>query len=279
MDIDQIPTETYSQAREHLPPEGKFITACYTDDAVLVYQAYNDQIGNYVAKNGTFEGCPGFYSRMSWIKTNYLWMMYRSGWAAKKNQTKILGIWLRRSYFEKVLINAVPAFSYHDSIWEKKNRKVEMAKQKKNKKVVRLQWDPYHSPSGGKLTLRAIQLGLNPPFLKDPCYETSDIDDSNEDPIIKIIDMTPFVLENKFKTGMEQNDIIIPQERIYPVDEEIAYNIALYRQKEEEELEEELEEEEDISNNNNNNENEEKNNEENNDDNNNEEKKESNNEN
>jgi len=25
-------------------------------------------------------------NRMTWIKPNFLWMMYRSGWASKKNQ-------------------------------------------------------------------------------------------------------------------------------------------------------------------------------------------------
>lgn len=36
-----------------------------------------------------------------------MWMMYRSGWATKQNQTNILAIRLKRSFFEEILLHAV----------------------------------------------------------------------------------------------------------------------------------------------------------------------------
>ncbi|MFT5999906.1 MAG: hypothetical protein ACI81P_002365 [Neolewinella sp.] len=35
-------------------------------------------------------GGPAFsYQRMSWIKPNFLWMMYRCGWAKKQDQERL----------------------------------------------------------------------------------------------------------------------------------------------------------------------------------------------
>jgi hypothetical protein len=47
----------------------------------VVYQAYRPSIGAHALTHGAFGGdfC---YSRMSWIKSNFLGMMYRSGWGS-----------------------------------------------------------------------------------------------------------------------------------------------------------------------------------------------------
>ena len=47
------------------------------------------------------------YSRMSWIKTNFLWMMYRCGWATKRNQERVLAIRITRQGFEEILSKAL----------------------------------------------------------------------------------------------------------------------------------------------------------------------------
>ena len=46
---------------------------------------------------------------MSWIKPNFLWMMYRSGWGTKSNQEVTLAVRLRRSFFDSILAAAVPS--------------------------------------------------------------------------------------------------------------------------------------------------------------------------
>ena len=56
--------------------------------------------------NQTFLKCKDYSTtRMTWIKPNFLWMMYRSGWAEKKGQENILAIYL------KVIANLRSRFS------------------------------------------------------------------------------------------------------------------------------------------------------------------------
>ena len=64
------------------PKEGRHILAQFDDDTVIVYQAYRPSIGRYAAEHGAFGG-DFSYSRMSWVKPNFLWMMYRSGWGTQ----------------------------------------------------------------------------------------------------------------------------------------------------------------------------------------------------
>ena len=88
------------------------------------------------------------YSRMSWIKTNFLWMMYRCGWATgKPGQERVLAVRITREGFDHILSKALTGSD-------------EKARKLKEKTEVRLQWDPDHTPSGAPEKRRAIQLGL-----------------------------------------------------------------------------------------------------------------------
>lgn len=73
---------------------------------------------------------------MSWIKTNFLWMMYRSLWGTKIDQEVVLAIWLQRAAFEEILAAAVhssfePELYSSRSEWEKTLKRSQ----------VRLQWE------------------------------------------------------------------------------------------------------------------------------------------
>jgi hypothetical protein len=47
-------------------------------EAILVYQAFKPEIGRYAVANQRFTGCEAYSpTRMTWIKTNFLWMMFR----------------------------------------------------------------------------------------------------------------------------------------------------------------------------------------------------------
>ncbi|CAF4334814.1 unnamed protein product, partial [Rotaria sp. Silwood2] len=106
-------TELYNDAKLRWPvnkenPPGKWILASFDDESIIVYQAYNSNIAKFACENNHFTGCPGYnQQRMTWIKTNFLWMMYRSQWAASSSQEHILAIWLRRSAFDSCLAQAV----------------------------------------------------------------------------------------------------------------------------------------------------------------------------
>src|ERR1051326_6100358 len=99
---------------------------------------------------------------MSWIKPNFLWMMYRCGWASKENQERVLAIWITKKDFESILEQAV--FSSFQPTYYTSH---EQWKEALEQKEVRLQWDPDHDPYGGKLTRRAIQLGMKGKMLED----------------------------------------------------------------------------------------------------------------
>jgi hypothetical protein len=69
------------------PRQGRHILAQYDEKTVIVYQAYAPAIAEFALQHGYFGG-PFSYSRMSWIKPNFLWMMYRSGWGTKPGQER-----------------------------------------------------------------------------------------------------------------------------------------------------------------------------------------------
>jgi hypothetical protein len=145
-------TEPYRVQAARWPNAGRHILAHY-DAATVVYQAYAPSIGRFAAEHGWFGG-PFSYERMSWIKPNFLWMMYRSGWGAKQGQEITLAVHLRRDAFDAILGEAVhsahvPAVYESEVAW----------KARAARSQVRLQWDPDHGPSGGKLERRAGPVG------------------------------------------------------------------------------------------------------------------------
>jgi len=147
-------TEKYLDQLKRWPTSGKHILAQFDDDTVVVYQAYRPAIGLFAAKNQHFGGEFSF-ARMSWIKPNFLWMMYRSGWGAKDGQEVTLAVRVRRIDFDRILQLAVHS-TYLPEVYGAAERwKAEIAESE-----VRLQWDPDHDPRGVKQERRAIQLGL-----------------------------------------------------------------------------------------------------------------------
>jgi len=71
--------------------------------------AYRPTTGHFAAKHKSF-GKDFSYSRMSWVKPNFLWMMYRSGWGIKDNQEVTLALRISRAFFDSLLADAVPSF-------------------------------------------------------------------------------------------------------------------------------------------------------------------------
>ncbi|CAF1161466.1 unnamed protein product [Didymodactylos carnosus] len=214
-------TELYNDAVLHWPnnkyPPGKWILASFDEESVIVYQAYNQDIAQFACENGRFTGCPGYNEdRMTWIKTNFLWMMYRSRWATKYNQQYILAIWLRRSAFDSYLAQAV--HSSHKG-HPKKNKKD--SKTKTHGGSIRLQWDPDHHPDGQSVIgRRAIQLGLK---------KIKSFLDGRD--IIRIIDITSFVqtqYNNAVLPKKKLDQLRVPVERVYePEDEQTRHHIEL----------------------------------------------------
>lgn len=130
------------------------VRAVYDNRVIRIYQAYGDAIADAALSAGTFISPPFSMTRMTWIKTSFLWMMYRAGWGLKDaGQNRILAIDISREGFEWALENSCPT-----------RRSPEMTQEdwenSKQKFPVRIQWDPERDLLLNPLPHRAIQLGL-----------------------------------------------------------------------------------------------------------------------
>ncbi|TGL31338.1 DUF4291 domain-containing protein [Leptospira koniambonensis] len=203
--------QKYNEQRADWPNSGKHIMAQYTDDSIVVYQAFRNEIADYAVSRQHFGGTFSF-SRMSWIKPNFLWMMYRCGWASKEGQERVLAVRIKKEGFEKILARAVHS-SYSEGIY-KSREDWHFAGEKSD---VRLQWDPDHDPFGKPLARRAIQLGLRGETLRS--YAT--------DWIIEIEDITEMVRESRIYLKEDNlGQLCSPRERVYsPIDQEGSKHI------------------------------------------------------
>ncbi|MEO8611336.1 MAG: DUF4291 domain-containing protein [Chloroflexota bacterium] len=196
-------TEPYLTQNERWPQTGRHILAQFDDDSVVVYQAYRPSIGHFAAKNGYFGGSEFGLNRMSWIKPNFLWMMFRCGWSTKENQEVTVAIWLKRAAFDEILRQAVHStfapkvYDTHDE-WQSAV----------SRSAVRLQWDPDHNPSGNPVERRAIQLGLRGKVLAQYAREW----------ILHIEDISDFAHEQYAHVkNRHLNHLLTPREAVYPV--------------------------------------------------------------
>ena len=208
-----LATQPYTEQAEVWPRAGRHILAHFDEESVIVYQAYRPAIGRYAAEHGRFGG-EYSYTRMSWVKPNFLWMMYRSGWGTKEGQEVVLAVRLRREFFDSILAQAVPS-SYDARLFATSgewSRAVEESS-------VRLQWDPDHNPHGAGLERRAVQLGLRGEVLK--AY-------GQREPL-QILDVSGFVAEQRAALASDGVTALqTPIERVYrPADPAIAARLGL----------------------------------------------------
>jgi Domain of unknown function (DUF4291) len=182
----KLQTALYSEQNAIWPRSGRHILAHYDDETIVVYQAYKPSTREWSVAHGQLGGPEFSFNRMSWIKPNFLWMMYRCGWASKEAQETVLGLRIHRAFFELILERAVPStfdaalYADHDG-WRQALATSE----------VRSQWDPDHAPSGAAVERRAIQLGLRGETLRT--FATT--------ALREVIDMTAFVHEQAAHVG------------------------------------------------------------------------------
>lgn len=205
--------EPYAEQVEKWPKQGRHILAQFDEETVLLYQAYRPSTGRFAVQHGTF-GVGFSYNRMSWVKPNFLWMMYRSGWGMKENQEVTLALRVRRSFFDSLLATAVPSswdparFATEEG-WSRAVRQSE----------VRLQWDPDHDPFGVKQERRAIQIGLRGEVLKA----------FGKRELVEVVDLTEFVAKQRTRLATGGvSDIVMPRERVYrPADAELCLGLGI----------------------------------------------------
>jgi len=201
----KIKVKKYKEQLHDWPQKGYHIMAQYDDEKIIVYQSYKRKIGEFAVKNQHFGG-EFSLERMTWIKPNFLWMMYRNGWGTKEGQEYVLAIHLKMDAFKRYLENAVYS-SYNDRLETSREEWQDQIKESS----VRLQWDPDHDPFGGKLERRAIQIGLRNEFTRSFAKED----------IIQIEDISDFVKEqHQFVLNDDLENLMLPEEKILLFDDE-----------------------------------------------------------
>ncbi len=188
----------YLEACQSWPENGHHIMAQYNKEEIIVYQSYRPEIGNFAVQNQFFGG-EFRLSRMTWIKPNFLWMMYRNGWGQKEGQEVVLAIHLKVESFERYCQQAVYS-SYQSHLY---NSREQWQSEVENSEV-RLQWDPDHDPYGQKLERRAIQIGIR----------GAEIENFAKSDIILIEDISDFVNEQyKHIQAKSLDKLMVPEEQ------------------------------------------------------------------
>jgi hypothetical protein len=209
----KLKIKPYKEQLNKWPKEGYHIMAQYDDKEIVVYQSYRPEIGNFATQNQYFGGAFSL-NRMTWIKPNFLWMMYRNGWATKEGQEVVLAIHLKREAFERYLKQAVYS-SYQSDLYASRE---DWQEQVKNSSI-RLQWDPDHDPYGAKLERRAMQVGIR----------GKEVLNYAKDDILDIEDITPFVTEQyQFVLNNQLDQLLVPEEHpLILVDENLKQQLRL----------------------------------------------------
>lgn len=208
--MEKIRLVSYEEFLENLPTQIRQVSAQFDDQNIIVYQAFNSVIANFAIENQYF-GDNFQKERMTWIKPNFLWMMYRSGWASKRSQERVLAIKISRNFFEELLLNAVlTKFS------QKVYKTQENWKKALKESNIRVQWDPSYDIQGIRQEYKAIQIGLK--------GEASIRYAEKE--IIEIIDVTEFVHLQEMAAKYRDTEILrLPEEKVYELSSKIKENI------------------------------------------------------
>ncbi|MDQ1713502.1 MAG: hypothetical protein QOE45_2952 [Frankiaceae bacterium] len=176
------------------------IRACFDDNTLVVYQAYSSAIADAALTAGAFVR-PFSRTRMTWIKPSFLWMMYRSGWATKHDQERVLAVRISRDGFAWALSHA--CLSHYDGAVHEDE---ETWREAVRTNPVRVQWDPDRDAAMNPLCRRAIQVGLSGEAVNRYVDEW----------IVSIDDVTPLVAHLR-SLPTDRRDELLPEERPYPL--------------------------------------------------------------
>ncbi len=177
-----------------MPPHRE-IRADYDDRAMVVYQAYREEIASRAVQAQRFVA-PFSYARMTWIKPSFLWVMERCGWATKQGQERVLAVRITRDGWESALRQAV------------------LSDRAGGDAPVRVQWDPERDVRGGKLAHRSIQVGLSPAIIRAYVEEWTT-------EILDLSDLVARLRALRDEARFEEAERLLPIERPYPTPEDL----------------------------------------------------------
>ena len=189
------------------------IRADYDAETIVVYQAYRPAIGDAAVAAQRFVA-PFSLNRMTWIKPSFLWMMHRSGWAAKPGQERVLAVRITRAGWEEALRNAVlttPEPRVYDSHLQ--------WREAFSRAIVRVQWDPEYSLLDAKLDHRSIQVGLSRHIIARYANDWT----------VEIRDVSALAHQMSAFIGsgaVERAKALLPEEKPYPLDDVLAKTVG-----------------------------------------------------
>lgn len=144
---------------------------------------------------------------MTWIKPSFLWTMYRSGYATKPGQERVLAIELTREGFAWALAHACLSRDDGRPGWARRLKH----------SPVRIQWDPERGPRHEALPYRSIQIGLSREAVRRYVEEWT----------VSIADVTDRARELRAALA-RRADVsgLLPVERPYPVPADLIETIG-----------------------------------------------------
>jgi hypothetical protein len=188
------------------------VRAHFTDNSVFVYQAFREEIAIPAVDHQRFIS-PFGRGRMTWIKPSFAWMMYRSGWAQKEGQERVLRVEISRDGFEWALSNSCLS-SFEAGFHPTRDSWKALL----TASPVRIQWDPERTLLLEPLPWRTIQIGIGPAAVARYIEEWT----------LGIEDITPLVGEvcSLVRAGdFEQAACMVPEERPYELNREVSSRI------------------------------------------------------
>ncbi len=198
--IIMLAFETYEEHERHLPTKGKYIIAQFTQEYIIVYQAFRDSVAEYAVANQRFGSEDYDFGRTTWLKPSFLWMMYYSGWANKQNQENVLAIKISIAGFEEILKNAV-LNKFYDSL-----PLLDIFRKNKTPEQIQWQWESYHDLRGNKTDRKAVKIGLSGDMLQR----------FNNEWILEIQNITEYVKQQQKLVKEDKIDqVLLPRERAY----------------------------------------------------------------
>ena len=191
------------------------IRADYSTQSIVIYQAYPSAIAHAVLRAQQFVS-PFSFTRMTWIKPSFLWLMERSNWGQKAGQEYILAVHMTRHGWEEALSLGVLT-SYEPSA----HATMQLWRNQFEQAVVHVQWDPERSLRGRDVGYNSIQVGLSRHIIQT--YVTQWV--------TAIHDYTPTVrkIHALLKAGQtDKAKRLVPSEQAYPVNSEVAKHLHIH---------------------------------------------------
>ncbi|KDO25735.1 hypothetical protein SPRG_09034 [Saprolegnia parasitica CBS 223.65] len=204
--MEPMTYETYLDAEARWPSTGRVVLAHQTPSHVVVYQAYNPTLATAIVAAQCLHApsvvAAGYsLQRMTWIKPNFLWMMFRSKWATARNQERILALYVHRAAFNQLITDGVLSACDDGAVTR------DEWTQRIQSSNIRLQWDPDHVPDGSRhLGRRALQIGLRGDALL--AFSSTMVDG--------IVDVTDFVASQRpCVAAMHLDALLVPREDVF----------------------------------------------------------------